>query len=165
MVLVIRSVQQPVLFVTLAISRVVLNLTGFFFLFSSCVVLVCLSLCLNVWWFLGSVLFVSKSSIVCTLPWASSHPICFMTELFRMESLLVSSPIFIFSKLFLMHFLCENVRGNKRIVIRRDKGLTRPQDLWANGWSGEESLNVCLSFRQCWSIKMIELHGWYFWRQ
>ena len=28
---------------------------------------------------------------------------------------------------------CENVRRNERIVVLRDKGLTRPQDLWAKG--------------------------------
>lgn len=53
-------------------------------------VLGCLSHCLNVWWFLESAPFVYKSSIVCTQPLVSSHPICSMMELFRMELLLVS---------------------------------------------------------------------------
>lgn len=65
--------------------------TYMFTVFWYSLVLGCLSPCLNVWWFLESAPFVCKFSIVCIPPSVSSHPICSMMELFRMESLLVSA--------------------------------------------------------------------------
>ena len=59
--------------------------------FSHSLVLGCRNRFLNAWWFLESVPFVYKCSIVCTPPSVSSHPICSMMELFKMELLLVSA--------------------------------------------------------------------------
>lgn len=160
--------QQPVLFVTLAISRVVFNLTVFFSFFILCsaglsqslferlVVLGIRPIRLQVQYRMHPSLSEFPSNLFYDGTLQNGVTVGKFTYLHIFQTVPYAFPVM--SK-------CENVRRNERIVVLRDKGLTRPQDLWANGWSGEESLNVSMSFRQCWSIEMIELHGWYFWRQ
>ena len=76
----------------------------------------CLSHCLNALWFLESVPFVYKSSTACTPPSVSSHPICSMMELFRMELLLVS--VSNISQYFLyMYIYMSTLRDTQNVFV------------------------------------------------
>ena len=150
MVLVIRSVQQPVLFVTLATAGWCLIWLFFFSFFILCSAGLSQSL-------FERLVVLGIRPIRLQVQYRM-HPSLseFPSNLFYDGTLQNGVTVGKFSYLHIFQTVpyefpvmskCENVRRNERIVVLRDKGLTRPQDLWAKGWSGEESLNVSTSFR------------------